>query len=358
MVAGNVLERVHGTAEVRAGLLFIFSLVFIPFAWYRFNVVIALVITVALPIVCRRLAAGGRCPPIKSQAGKVVVITGANTGIGKETAIVLAERGAKVIIACRDSKRGLDAATDIRKAARLDVGSKQVELMLLDVSDLDSVRRFVDEFKAKRSPLHALINNAGIMMTPHGLTKQGHELQFGTNHLGHFLLTTLLLDEIKENKTRVINVASLAHTFPGSNKSDVKKVAELNVLDKTKYNPKKSYGYTKLANIWFTTELQKRLGDSGASAYVLHPGSVQTEILRSVPILGWLSNTSLYHWATSLVLKSLPEGAQTTLYCATQPTAIPGEYHSDCRLTPTTALADSPDKATELWEYSEQLIRN
>jgi len=341
-------------AEARAAVLLIIYVIFLFLSWSRLHLFVILAVTLIFVIGCRKVASGGHCPPIKAQNGKVVIITGANTGIGKDTAIALAERGAKVIIACRDNKRGLDAAADIRKAARLAIGSKQVELMLLDLSDLDSVRRFVDDFRAKQLPLHILINNAGIMDPPYGLTKRGHESQFGTNHLGHFLLTTLLLDEIKEYKARVVTVSSLAHFALIRNKV-INSVEQLNVIDKTKYVGEESYGYSKLANLLFTRELERRLEGSGAHAYSLHPGSVVTELARNVPIFGTLVQSRIGRRALGLLLKYPEEGAQTSLYCATQ-NAVPGEYHVDCKLAPCSNFASDLKLASELWAYSERLV--
>jgi len=288
--------------------------------------------------------------------GKWLLLLARIRVLGKKLPLPLPKGGAKVIIACRDNKRGLDAAADIRKAARLDVGSKQVELMLLDLSDLDSVRRFVDDFRAKQLPLHILINNAGIMTPPYGLTKQGHELQFGTNHLGHFLLTTLLLDEIKEYKARVVTVSSLAHFAFIRKVNVINSVEQLNVIDKTKYSRELSYGYSKLANVLFTRELERRLEGSGAHAYSLHPGSVLSELGRHIPIFGTLTQSPIGHGALSLIFKYPKEGAQTSLYCATQ-NAVPGEYHADCKLAPCSNFANDLKLASELWAYSEQLVR-
>jgi len=195
------------------------------------------------------------------------------------------------------------------------------------------------------------------MATPYTLTKQGHELQFGTNHLGHFLLTTLLLDEIKENKARVVTVSSLVHFGFLRNVKAINSPEQFNVTNKTKYARELSYGYSKLANILFTRELQKRLEGSGSYAYSLHPGSVLTELPRYVPVVGPLLQLPFVHYVASLLGKYPKEGAQTSLYCATQ-NAIPGEYHADCKLAPSSKFANDLTLASELWEYSERVVRN
>lgn len=152
--------------------------------------------------------AGGVCHSKARLDGKTVIITGANTGIGKETALDLAKRGARVILACRDLNKSLQAADEIRKKT----GNGNVFVKLLDLASLESVRQFAKEINAQEDRIDILINNAGIMACPKWKTKDGFETQFGVNHLGHFLLTNLLLDKIKQTgKARIVNVSSLAH---------------------------------------------------------------------------------------------------------------------------------------------------
>eukprot|EP00456_Euglypha_rotunda_P066855 TRINITY_DN5767_c0_g1_i9.p1 TRINITY_DN5767_c0_g1~~TRINITY_DN5767_c0_g1_i9.p1 ORF type:complete len:210 (+),score=19.49 TRINITY_DN5767_c0_g1_i9:48-677(+) len=199
-------------AEFRAGLLCASSVLWFIISNYflQLSFLIIIPVLIGLLFFARKTAAGRRCnvPPLK---GKVAIVTGANTGIGKQTAKALAEKGAKVILACRDQKKGAEALDEVARAAKkcgFPGDSTQVLLMPLDLADLNSVKKFVQSFNEKKYPLHILINNAGVMVCPWGKTAQGFEKQFGTNHIGHFLLTTLLLDNLKQNKGRIVNVSS------------------------------------------------------------------------------------------------------------------------------------------------------
>lgn len=191
----------------------------------------------------------------------MAIITGANTGIGKENAIDFARRGAKVYIACRDVQRGEDALKDIKTAS----GSDKVFFLQLDLASLDSVREFSRKFHELESQLHLLINNAGVMMCPKALTKDGFEMQIGTNHLGHFLLTNLLLDLLKASApSRIVNVSSAGHTMSDINKDDL--------MSEKSYSKLKAYAQSKLANVLFSTELAKKLEGTGVTVNSLHPG--------------------------------------------------------------------------------------
>ena len=193
--------------------------------------------------------------------GKIVVITGANSGIGKETAIDLAKRGGKIYIACRDIKRGEEALKEVKEKS----GSDKIYFLQLDLASLDSVREFSKKFHEVEYQLDILINNAGIMACAKGKTKDGFELQLGTNHLGHFLLTNLLLDLLKAAApSRIVNVASILHRIGRINKTDL-------MRDKS-YNRWLVYGQSKLANVLFTHELAQKLQGSGVTANSLHPG--------------------------------------------------------------------------------------
>jgi NAD(P)-dependent dehydrogenase (short-subunit alcohol dehydrogenase family) len=203
--------------------------------------------------------------------GKIVVITGANSGIGKETAIDLAKRGGKIYIACRDLKRGEDALAEIKEKS----GSKDVHFLQLDLASLDSVREFANNFRSLESKLDILINNAGIMACPRMKTKDGFELQLGTNHLGHFLLTNLLLDLIKEAApSRIIVVSSILHRIGRIKKDDLN--------SEKSYFKWLVYGQSKLANILFTNELSRRLEGTKVTANSLHPGVINSELSKNL----------------------------------------------------------------------------
>lgn len=193
--------------------------------------------------------------------GKVVIITGANSGIGKETAIDLAKRGGKIYIACRDKKRGEDAMKEIKEKSESD----EIYFLKLDLASIDSIKNFSEEFLNLETNLHILINNAGVMACPRSFTKDGFEMHFGTNHLGHFLLTNLLLDILKASApSRVVVVSSLFHI--------VGKIRKNDLFGEKFYFRWFAYASSKLANILFTRELAKRLAGTGVTANCLHPG--------------------------------------------------------------------------------------
>jgi retinol dehydrogenase 12 len=206
--------------------------------------------------------------------GKVVIITGANSGIGKETAIDLAKRGGKVYIACRDVKRGEDALSDIKDKS----GSGNVHFLQLDLASMASIHEFSKKFHELEAQLHILINNAGVMACPKAMTKDGFEMQIGTNHMGHFLLTNLLLDLLKQTApARIVNVSSLFHWYGRINRDDLN--------SEKSYWRWIAYGQSKIANILFTRELARRLEGTGVTANSLHPGAVRTELMRDVDLL-------------------------------------------------------------------------
>lgn len=207
--------------------------------------------------------------------GKVVVITGANSGIGKETAIDLAQCGGKIYIACRDVKRGEDALKDIKERS----GSDKVYLLQLDLSSMESIRQFSKKFHELESQLHILINNAGVMACPKALTKDGFEIQIGTNHMGHFLLTNLLLDLLKQSApSRIVVVSSLFHWYGRINREDLN--------SEKSYSKWGAYGQSKVANILFTRELARKVEGTGITVNSLHPGAVKTELSRD---LDWIT---------------------------------------------------------------------
>lgn len=237
--------------------------------------------------------------------GKVVIITGANTGIGKETAKDLARRGASVYMACRDHLKCEDARQEIIK----ETDNLNVFNRTLDLSSLDSVRRFVAEFKKEEPRLDVLINNAGVMMCPRTLTKDGFEMQIGTNHMGHFLLTNLLLDLMKKSgASRIINVSSMVHTSGKLNKEDLN--------SEKSYSKIGAYSQSKLANILFTRELAKRLQKSIVTVNCLHPGAVKTDLQRHMlpPWIKWLGD-----FIFLFAFKSAKSGAQTQIRLAVDP---------------------------------------
>ncbi|CAF0823755.1 unnamed protein product [Brachionus calyciflorus] len=294
---------------------------------------------------------GGKCYLKARLDGKTVIITGANTGIGKETALDLARRGARVILACRDLQKALEAAEEIRKKT----GNGNVFVELLDLASLNSVRQFAEKINSQEENVDILINNAGIMMCPKWKTKDGFEMQFGVNHLGHFLLTNLLLDKLKKSTpSRIINVSSLAHEKGKINWDDIN--------SDNSYDLQEAYRQSKLANVLFTRELAKRLNGTGVLTFSLHPGVVRTELGRYFSdSFGWK-----FYLAKILLVpislwffKDATQGAQTTIHCAVDESisALSGAYFSDCKPKKLLENALNDEDAKKLWEISEKLTK-
>lgn len=290
---------------------------------------------------------------VPDQTGRMAAVTGANTGIGYETARVLAGKGAHVVLACRTTGKAAAAATRIRGERP----SGAVEPMELDLASLDSVRRFADAFRLRHDRLHLVINNAGVMMTPFGRTEDGFERQLGVNHLGHFALTGLLLDRLREaGETRVVTVSSGAHRRGTLDFDDL-------MYDEGGYSPFAAYARSKLANLVFTFELQRRLDTAGEStlAVAVHPGFARTELTRYVEhrTLARLLLPLFSPFAQSARMGALP-----TLRAATDPDVEGGEYYGpdgfmEQRGWPVqveaSAAARDPVTARRLWEVSERL---
>ncbi|XP_076146240.1 retinol dehydrogenase 12 isoform X1 [Alosa pseudoharengus] len=273
---------------------------------------------------------------------KTVIITGANTGIGKETARDLAKRGARIIMACRDLERGEWAREEIVE----DSGNQNVVLKKLDLSSTKSIREFAELINKEEKQLNILINNAGVMLCPYSKTADGFEMQIGVNHLGHFLLTFLLLDLIKRSApARIVNVASVAHTWGGIQLDDIN--------SEKGYNARRAYGQSKLANILCTRSLARRLQGSGVTVYSLHPGVVRTELWRhlSAPV-------RLAVRVFSACTKTSSQGAQTSIYCAVDPALEEesGGYYSDCAPARCSRAARDDEMAERLWELSGQML--
>ncbi|XP_032906380.1 retinol dehydrogenase 12-like isoform X1 [Amblyraja radiata] len=274
--------------------------------------------------------------------GKTVLITGANTGIGKETARDLAKRGAHIIIACRDIEKGDAAMKEIIKQS----GNSNIMVKKLDLADTKSIREFAEQINKEQQQINILINNAGVMMCPYLKTEDGFELQFGVNHLGHFLLTYLLIDLIKQSgPARIINVSSAAHKMG--------KIQFDDLNSEKSYNSVKAYGQSKLANILFTRELARKLQGTNVSVFALHPGVVRTELARHL--------NAVTRFGLSLLrpfTKSPENGAETSIYCAVAPglEKETGEYFSDCDRTTGSSDARNDQVAKKLWEVSCQML--
>ena len=287
---------------------------------------------------------------IPEQSGRVAVVTGANSGLGLETARQLAAHGATVVLACRSLERGERAIADITAS----VPDADLRLQRLDLASLESVRAAADALRASHDRIDLLINNAGIMYTDRQLTADGFELQFGTNHLGHFALTGLLIDRmLPVEGSRVVTVASLGHWFPFA--------FDLNdVRAERKHNRFAAYTRSKLANLLFAYELHRRLDAVGATTHSLaaHPGGSDTELARDVP------GAELTRPLFGRFAQAADRGALPTLRAATDVGAEGGQYYGPDRALgmnghPVLARSSrrSHDVARQrgLWSLSEEL---
>lgn len=283
---------------------------------------------------------------IPEQHGRTVLVTGANSGIGFETAKALAERGARVILACRSPERGEKALKSIREAAP----EAELELRRLDLSDLASVETFSSELTRDHDALHLLVNNAGVMIPPESRTKDGFELQIGTNHFGHFALTARLLPLLLETeRARLVVVASTAHRWGAMNFDDLN-------WRKRRYRAWRAYGQSKLANLLFARELSRRVRKAGRSLLVAssHPGYTATNLTKhSLPIRLINPYVGMPNW----------RGALPSLYAATADDVQPDDYFGpdgpfEIRGWPTrvgrTKAAQRAEDAEALWEMSER----
>ena len=275
--------------------------------------------------------------PARDLAGRHFLVSGANTGIGLSTARELLRRGGRVLVACRSE----DKTRPVLEALRAEISGAQVDFVPLDLGDLDSVRACAARVLALGEPLHVLINNAGLA-GQRGLTKSGFELAFGTNHLGTFLLTSLLTDKLLASApARVVNVASTAHfSARGIDWESLRKPTRT-------VSGTREYAVSKLCNVLHARELGRRLAGKGVTTYSLHPGVIASDVWRRVP---WPIRPMI-----KLFMQSPEQGARTSLYCATAPelSGETGRYYDHCQARPASALADDAALAAELWRRSE-----
>ena len=272
----------------------------------------------------------------------VALITGASSGMGKALAIMIAKTGAKVIMLCRNEKRGEEALAEARALS----GSNSIELMLCDLGNLSQVRQFCQDFKARFGRLNILINNAGVIVSGRHLTNEGYELQFGVNHLGHFLITNLLLDVIKNSApSRIINVSSGAHKIGKIHFDDIN-------LEKN-YTLWRAYSQSKLANILFTYELDRQLEGTGVTVNCLHPGAVATN-------MGIDRDTGFGKLITGILrpfFKTPEQGADTAFYLAVsnEVEGISGKYYYRRRITRSSSSSYDIETGKKLWELSKKM---
>ena len=279
--------------------------------------------------------------------GKVVVVTGGNSGIGKQAALELAGMGATVVIAARNPQKASAAVDEIRHATN---AGDRVETIPIDLTSFASVRAFVDAFTAQHDQLDVLLNNAGLLLRERAVTEDGHETQFQTNHLAHFMLTQLLRPQLeKAGDARVVNVASGAH-------NGARKGLDFDDLEweRRKYRGFSVYSATKLMNILFTRELAKRWDGSGITTNALHPGFVASNFAKEGDY-GKLGNILMPLSRPFSI--SVPKGAQTSIYLASSPDVegISGQYFYKNRVGGPSAAALDDNAAALLWEISEKL---
>lgn len=278
--------------------------------------------------------------------GKICLVTGANTGIGLETARALAQQGARVFMTSRNAQKGHAAIEDVRRT----VPAADVELLDLDLSSLDSVRAAAEAFLAQSERLDVLVNNAGLILDERRTTAEGFEATFGINHLGHFLLTQLLLDALQSAApSRVVNVSSEAHRMsPGLNFSDL-------MTERRRYRGMAVYSDSKLANVLFSRELARRLEGTGVTAYAVHPGAVGTRFASDGDVKGWFA--TLVKIGRPFLLTPA-QGARTSVHCATCAgiESHSGAYFARSRPRRTNAAGRDMAAAWQLWEVSERLV--
>jgi NAD(P)-dependent dehydrogenase (short-subunit alcohol dehydrogenase family) len=304
-----------------------------------------LVIIIILLILAKKFATTRRRRFKKKLSGRVVIITGSNSGIGFATAADFAKRNAKVILACRDKVKGQKAAIRIQKISK----NTNVVFKQLDLASLASVRQFCRAILTSESRLDVLINNAGLMACPPERTEDGFEMQFGVNYLGHFLLSHLLVNLVKKSQGKIINVTSYMYKLGRINFNDLNSVQT--------YTPWKAYYQSKLAVVLITQELSRRLADSKVTVNAVHPGMVATNLYRhtifKLPGLWYLLSP-----VTWLMWKSVDDAASSIVYLAVSDSVedVTGEYFSNYKVQQLEPHALDEGMAKKLWDTSIDLV--
>ncbi|XP_055690735.1 retinol dehydrogenase 11-like [Lutzomyia longipalpis] len=310
--------------------------------WKGVGIAVAVIVSVILLLLLLRKYLQGRkfTKNDVRMDGKVVIVTGANVGIGKETALDLAKRGAKVYLACRNPQRAESARQEIVEKSN----NVNVFTLELDLASMESIRNFVDKFKVQEHHLDVLVNNAGFY-GPLERTKDGFEMQIGVNHLGHFLLTNLLLDILKNSApSRIVVVSSDLYALGRIKKYDLN--------SEKSYNKYAAYCQSKLANMLFTRVLARRLKGSGVTVNCLHPGIVKSSLRRNDRVLACIMQPF------ALFYRSPQMGAQTSIMLAVDPDLekVSGKYFSDCREATPYRIGRDDEMAEWLWTESVRLV--
>lgn len=293
---------------------------------------------------------------VPSQKGRIAIVTGANNGLGYETALALAQKDMKVILACRN----LEKAEAAKQAIYKQIPQADVEVMQIDLSKLASVRAFAKSFLEKYHQLDILVNNAGIMTPPFSLSEDGFESQMAANYFGHFLLTALLLDTLTQTPhSRIITLSSIAHKQGKINFDDLQ--------SEKRYSPMAAYSQSKLACLMFSYELQRRLAQAGKQtiSVAAHPGISDTNLIKNTPVPNWLFDLCK-PIMTKTFLQSAKAGAEPTLYAALGEDVKGGDYfgpdgfyemRGKAKKVDSTALSKDKIVAQKLWELSEKLCQ-
>ncbi|XP_010989775.1 retinol dehydrogenase 13 [Camelus dromedarius] len=299
-------------------------------------------------VLLKDYVVGGACPSKATIPGKTVVVTGANTGIGKQTALELAKRGGNIILACRDMEKCEAAAKDIRGETL----NHHVNARHLDLASLKSIREFARKITEEEEHVHILINNAAVMRCPHWTTEDGFEMQLGVNYLGHFLLTHLLLDKLKASApSRIINLSSLAHVAGHIDFEDLN-------WEKRKYDTKAAYCQSKLALVLFTKELSRRLQGTGVTVNALHPGVARTELGRHTGMHSSAFSSFMLGPVFWMLVKSPQLAAQPSTYLAVaeELEGVSGKYFDGLKERAPAPEAEDEEVAQRLWAESARLV--
>ncbi|CAF1538255.1 unnamed protein product, partial [Didymodactylos carnosus] len=312
---------------------------------HSFSPSIFFVYTLICGYITRKLADGR--PFIISTysiSSKVIIVTGATSGIGRVAAVELARIGAKVIVGIRGQERAEKIAKLIAREAK--VSQERIIGYHLDLSDLSVVKTFAEHILQTEHELSILLNNAATIQYSHSLTAQGFEIHFGTNHLGQFYLTQLLLPLLIKSKARVVNLSSMAHCSIDDKGIDY-------AFPSSPFHSFHLYSQSKLANIWHTVELNRRYGDRGLTVVSLHPGTIMTELSRELPKIFAYPVKLLFY----LVAKTEYQGALTSLYCCLSDHIVSGQFYADVHPALSSPLANDKQLAKECWEFSEKAIK-
>nr|XP_045594473.1 retinol dehydrogenase 13-like [Procambarus clarkii] len=292
----------------------------------------------------------GRCSSTRHLLGKTVIVTGASAGIGKEAVYDLARRGARIILACRNTEKGQKVADEVMRTTR----NRKMEVRQLDTSDLTSVREFAEGVLATEKSLHVLMNNAGTLgMAEKRTTADGLELTMATNYFSHFLLTNMVLGLLKASApSRIVNVTSNQHLACKLLNPD-----DLNYQVRAYPGFEASYNDSKLANVLFTVELSRKLYGSGVTANSVHPGIVSTEIMHKEGGPWFLRYFAA--WPIWLMGKDAKLAAETLIHLAVseEVDGVSGKYFVDCKESKTNDLAKDSELVKKLWDVSERLVK-